>query len=427
MKSLMKKAWNENLPLIWLGCTLVGLLAVCLLTIGKDNISGLLFADGYDMGMDHFNSIMVTANRKPYTEYQITYPPLAAMFYYFFFLLLDKGLAARVMAGEITARDLRMHSSAWMPLIMLMLICIVSTVFIVQAGMKHNNRNKAAVIFAFLFSGGFMFALDRGNNIFLVFVLLLFYDSENKVLSELAVISLALATGLKLYPIIFGVLLIKKHKIWQGFRALGYIVLLVFLPFFFFEGWDAVGAFLSRYSMVSNPVHPGALNFVSVLDGMERVFKFQLPRFISTAFTVLFILCGVVFSITAKKGYKTLLYAALAVIGFAGVSPYYTVVLTFLPLLFLFEQHEGKWDTFYIVTLLFLNIPCATPIIENIEKYGVSLVELWHGILVLVLMIAVLTDGLLDFIRYIKAGEWKYLLKTEKQMQALTGNKESSS
>ena len=64
------------------------------------------------------------------------------------------------------------------------------------------------------------------------------YNSENTVIRNLALLSLAIATGLKLYPVFFGLLLLnKKHKE-DAVKAIVYDVAL-FYPSICRYGWDS--------------------------------------------------------------------------------------------------------------------------------------------------------------------------------------------
>ena len=79
--ALWKKIF-ENYAYLWL-FAMATALVVCflcgLIADPEHPAQGLFFIDHHDVGMDHFNSVFVTAERTPYTRHHITYPPLAAM------------------------------------------------------------------------------------------------------------------------------------------------------------------------------------------------------------------------------------------------------------------------------------------------------------------------------------------------------------
>ena len=80
--------------------------------------------------------------------------------------------------------------------------------------------------------------------VYLVLVLLIAFllmrDSEKKVNREIALICLACAAGLKIYPALFGVLYIKEKRFKEAVRAIIYGVLIFFLPYIFFGGIDGL-------------------------------------------------------------------------------------------------------------------------------------------------------------------------------------------
>ena len=97
----------------------------------------------------------------------------------------------------------------------LFLIFLLITLFI-MAKMIHARTGSYLLTFCLVFSAGTLAAIERGNVILLAFILTFYfvehYKDENRLTSELALLSLAAAFGFKLYPCIFGLLLIKDRK-----------------------------------------------------------------------------------------------------------------------------------------------------------------------------------------------------------------------
>lgn len=415
---------------VWLAAMLIAVFFCAAASFSSDAempLRGILFFDHSDAGMDHFNSLLATAERRPYTVHHITYPPLAAMLYYLFFSLLDKRFVAQVIAGNasFSARDLRHYSFAVIPYILFTLLSLLLIALTIRHALKLSDKEKTATILGVVLSCGVISALDRGNNILFILGLLmfytLFYDSENKVMAELALLALAVATGLKLYPVVFGVLLVRKHKYWQGFRAVGYILLALFLPFFFFEGWEAIRLWMENFLLAKvRYVHPGALNLDSILRSFGLVLETELPDILRTLFMALYVFVGLLGAIVYKEGYKSVAFCSFAIIGFAGVSPKYTLALTCLPLVVLLAHGVKKWlDWVYFALLTLLNLPLVFTTSESLEKLGLCGMDLFEGGLVLLIMMILLAEGAVQLVSYIKTGQWKTLLKTERQLAAL--------
>ena len=70
---------------------------------------------------------------------------------------------------------------------------------------------------------------------------LVFYKHDRKILREVALISLAGAIALKIYPVVCLVLLIADRKIQEFFRECIYIFVFLILPFFYFLAPTASG------------------------------------------------------------------------------------------------------------------------------------------------------------------------------------------
>ncbi len=418
----------RNFVYVFLICMILAM-AFCFFSMqGADTenpAEGLFFADQRDVAMDHFNSMLATADRKPYTEHNITYPPLAAMLYYFFFSCLNPNLseALREQGPGTSVHHLREYASALVPYMLYVILCVAWIVGLIYKNFRGSDSKKTAATLGILLSSGFLSILDRGNNVLLVTLLLLYYvfyfDHPSKLRSETALIALALATGIKLYPIIFGVLLIRRHKLVQGFRTLGYIFLALFLPFFFFEGFEAIHCWITRLFPEGGvvPIHPGALNFVSAVWNIETAFGIDIPDPLISLFQPLFIVGGTLFAITYRKDYKALIFGVFAILGFAGVTFRYFLFLSVLPFMFLFAECREWRDRIYAILLLLLNLPLAFRTPKMLEGTGFFLPDLWCSFLVLIMLVYLMVDGVIDCVYYLKTGQWKNLLKTERQLQ----------
>jgi len=420
----------ENYAYVWLFAMAAGLFCCFMAGVLSDPehpAEGLLFLDFHDASMDHFNSVFVTAERNPYTQFFISYPPLAAMIYYFFFLCMDKNSAAEFLAQypNVSSFELRDNSSQMVAYMLYVVLCAVAIAVMIQRNLKASQNHKTAVTIGAFLSVGFLSILDRGNNVLLVAVLLLFYvfyyNSESKLMSELALIALAVATGIKLYPVVFGVLLVRRHKIAQGFRAVGYILLAFFLPFFFFEGVEAIGLWVERLFPKGGvvPIHPGALNFVSAINNLEVAFKIDIPDVLVSLFPLLFIGYGLLCAIAFRKDYKAMIFCIFAIVGFAGVTFKYFLFLSIIPLCFLATRCDSVRDRIWGVLLILVNLPMSMPTPEWLWGTKFYLPELICSTLVLVIMVALLVDGTIDFVGYIKHQRWRYLLRTEKKLAGM--------
>ncbi|MBQ9871122.1 MAG: DUF2029 domain-containing protein [Eubacterium sp.] len=225
--------------------TLVSVVFALLISNGK-LFQVFFFLDPDDTGMDFFNSMIEVGTRRPYDQYHVLYPPLANLFFYILSLFIPDALKAGwpathdAVKGIVgTREDLRLTQSA----LMIFLLFLILTLFAI-AVMIHSCTHSYLLTFCLTFSAGTMSAIERGNVILLAFVLTFYfvkhYNDENKLKSELALIAVAAAFGFKLYPCIFGLLLLKDRKFAAAGRCILYAVLFTVLPTFVFEGPSSI-------------------------------------------------------------------------------------------------------------------------------------------------------------------------------------------
>ncbi|MCD7716295.1 MAG: DUF2029 domain-containing protein [Lachnospiraceae bacterium] len=259
LKKAGKKEKKNNPAQIF--CILMCVSLICLVflflfTNGK-TMDHFFFWDTADSGMDFFNSIRYIWGRWPYKLYSTLYPPLANLFFLLMYAFVPReitdtwGQDASIRRTEL---DLRTYQCGFM---LYMIVVIVSLAILVALAYKYMNEKNikyaGAVSMLFCFSYGSLYAVERGNIILLTAGLslffIVFYRSENRILKELALISLAIAAGFKLYPAFLGVLLLKEGDKKVIFRTILYGILGVVMPCFAFrEGLEAIPLWLEVLS-----------------------------------------------------------------------------------------------------------------------------------------------------------------------------------
>ncbi len=200
------------------------------------------FPDPDDTGMDFFNSLIDVHTREPYGKYEVIYPPFANLFFYVLTLFIPDSVKAgwpanhEAVKGIVgTREDLRLTQSA----MLLFLFFLILTLFGI-AVMIHRETKSYPLTLCLVLSAGMLIGLERGNVVLLAFLLTFFfvkhYNDENRITSELALLALAAAFGFKLFPCVFGILLLKDRKFAAAGRAVLYAVLFTVLPTFLFGG-----------------------------------------------------------------------------------------------------------------------------------------------------------------------------------------------
>ena len=168
------------------------------------------------------------------------YPPLAYVFFYI--LAYASNDTSETFTYPLSGYLSYYYQPLWTMLFvlaLLILIILIYTVCISNLSQKYAYPDKAMTGIALCLSYPMLWLIERGNILIIailtVSVFMFYYDSCCKWKKEIALISLAIATGIKLSPAIFSLMLVLK-KDWRAFlRLILYIILLLIGPFFFFK------------------------------------------------------------------------------------------------------------------------------------------------------------------------------------------------
>ena len=210
-----------------------------------DFLSYFLYHDTLDAGMDFFHSIEYVRGRQPYAVFDTLYPPLANLFFYALFLLVPASVsdnwtydfeASVAMRG--TETDLRTTQSCFLLYVFFVVLAVLLLAVLLRDVMQNAQWARASTFFA-LFSFGVLNAVDRGNIILLAAGLSLFFvmyhRSKRAWVRELALVALAVAAGLKIYPAFLGVMLLRNRDFKAAIRTVFYGIAALVLPVFAFQ------------------------------------------------------------------------------------------------------------------------------------------------------------------------------------------------
>lgn len=357
-------------------------LLACFFISKGDLISQYFFYDMRDTGMDFFHSIEYVRGRTPYGVFNTLYPPLANLFFYFIYWLVPREVSVNWTYDfyqSINFRgsymDLRTYQA---PLLLFVLFVLLVALFLIKMVRKYladySGRMAELAAFCLLFSYGMMHGLERGNILILTVPLIMFfvyyYNSENAALSELAVLSLAIAAGLKIYPAFFGALLIRDKKYSQAARAVIYGVLSVILPVLFFrEGLGGLKIWLNvmfDFGSANPSPHTGT-GFASFLHRLafyaNQFFGLKLATgwFAAAGFLVaLALLAAVLF---LKKKWQCILVITVAIIMFQSQGQYIYSLLCIPLCAFLSEEKtftKQNGAPFALMVLMLVHLPIFT-------------------------------------------------------------------
>lgn len=333
-------------------------LVVCIIMGVLSNgvtVSNLLFNKD-DVFMDFFNSV-VDCSGDAYGESGVIYPPLVVLFYKFcsMFFNIDS-----IKASEVRETSLGM--------IIFVCFTIVSYILFAKLIYKYKNgsfANKSLFAFFTLFSFPMIYLIERGNIIVLVLPLLLYfvneYDSDVKYKRHLAYICLAISVAIKIYPVFFGLLLLKKKKNFKNILlCIFYGAVFFFVPFIFVGGFSQLGVLIHNILYTSSMFGSKGFGFKVSISNTFSLFGhvFNHVRLFETAgtvFLIITVLAGLFLILFNKWNEDWKIYAviSLIIILVPGFSYIYSVAYMIIPLLFFLNKKEIKWID-YIYSLLFI-------------------------------------------------------------------------
>lgn len=373
----------------------------------------LFFKDYIDTGMDFFHSIEYTRGRAPYQLFQTLYPPLANLIFYilFRFVPLEQAINwSHTFEGGVvyraTAVDLRVHQSTLMLFILYLITVTVLTIVVIQ---KYFNNTELATTIGVLciMSQGFIYGIERGNIILIAVLCSAFFvfykDSENKIISELALIALAIAAGLKLYPALLGILLLLDKDFKRAIRAVIYGIIAFVAPcFIFIEGLDCIRIFLNvlfKFTKTEE-IKTIGFSFDKICNSLTilfcELFHVELPeQFMLSVYPKLNIVASVILLVCTffvKKYWKKVLCLCMGIIFFQDQG-IYIIVFIMIPLLMMIKEEKiiSRDNVVYfalmIATQLWLPIVDVKDAIISVQCFRIQ-------IPLLILFIVIIVDAI---------------------------------
>lgn len=360
-------------------------------------LDGILktFTDFFDCIISGFNPYL--GNNGTNTT---IYPPFVSLF----FAICGFFVPSEELTSSITASQSQMGRIIYLYFIILVVFLYNCTI---QKYKQGNRREKIILFCLLIFSYPFLHAIERGNIVLvcpiLMTIFLYNYESTSFKDRQIAFIALSMAVGIKIYPIILGILLIKKSKFQDLLSCLSWGIIINILPSVFFKtGLASIAymvinatAYVNKQSIIG-----GKIDFAHLYMLIQDIFKFQndTPYHIVRIFIICATLLIVFYSNwDSWKKYTLLL---LDIILLTSFSPFY-YILYLLPALMSFLDTKDKTSTTSIVygslfagTFMTFAFPVKYPL-----RYISSDPSIWSmtfiiGIVILIFEAILLGDGI---------------------------------
>lgn len=270
------------------------------------------------------------------------FPPLIYLFYHILF---------NIMPAPTT--DVIDYNAYFNVCSIYLIIGFLLFAFVCKRFLKKKN-DLFSLIFIVLvsLSSSFSFGIVQCANIsFLVLILLLiavdFRESDNKVKQEIALLCIAVAAAIKVYPAVFGLLYIIEKKRSQTIRLIIYGVLFFFVPFAFTGGFEGLCQFLINLGSVQaswGELSPNGIYNNLLLLGVSE----GAATCVNIAFGIIS-LCLLAF---VKDNWKRLFILSFLMVMCPLWSGAYTPAFFLIPFVYMLKNNESVkniYDFIYVV------------------------------------------------------------------------------
>ncbi len=370
-----------------------GMLLVGYLNQDHTITRALFWLDGNDSFMDFINPMSSVLNNNyaqegHYTNFGSTYPPIARALLW---------MVGKIIPSNMTGNVSQIKASYGVPIVFfVMALSLVALIFV----FRYLSKNKSMLLAIFAaFSAPMIYMVERGNVIIIALLgsalFVAGYRSKNPIIRHLSYMALAVATAIKIYPVVLGVLVLKEKKWKDTLVCVFYGFAFCILPFFFIGGIPEILLYVRNVttSFGKNAVNINnwLLNYTNVLSGWgDSLFgNADIGRTIAEytlyPITVLLAFCAFV----TKEHWKAVLAVCMIVVLYPGYSSYYCAAFFAIPLMcFLGSEHNRKIDYVYAGGFLLL----LAPLQFVCGALGVTQGEMWQfvggvGVIVAVILI----------------------------------------
>ena len=347
-----------------------------------DFLADTLNVVGYSSQRDAYENTMYTG------VWEKAYPPLTYMLMYLLSRLVDM--------NTYYDMDYFLYMYFEPKFLIIFMICLFICLIAMYEAIRHNktgsNTIKIFAAFAIILSAPILFTIERANTIlptlFFVIFYMFNYNSKNKILKELALISLAIATAFKITPAILGILLLYNRQWKDALRAVLYGLLIGLLPFLFLEGGFDNLFLMIRNIKLNNLVYTSdegctllacLVDFgVDSTDVLTAVMKY-----------LTYLICALlfVFAYIYKEKWMTMMAVCMILIILPSHSGYYSIIYV-IPALITFLNQETHRARDIIILFAFLLI------FQNVQGWMRDYLFNYH-LAIIIIVLFLLIEGVI--------------------------------
>ncbi len=375
IKSFLASQWNKLITnrSNRIKVMIIGIFEFCIAMIMIGFINGdrniilaFGFTDKADAFMDYFNPIFTMVgthlNADNYYDNTGAYPPVARTILWLCGKVIPQNVILR--GGGKVIREYSYGLISFFIVFFISLMLLASSIYKLGDG---NKSYRKIFTFFMLFSSPMIFLIDRGNTLIfsLIFTLvfLQWYDSPSRIRRDIAYICLGLAAAIKIYPAIFGILLLRQKNWKETIRCAIYGIVLFFGPFFLVGGWPTIIQYFnnltsaSEIKVATDDIYHNYNSAMRVL--FDQLFhQADLGTMIGSVTKIPVVILLLAGSFFSKEKWKALLCMTLIMIFVPENYNYYMLTFCIIPMTcFYFSLHSKRIDYIYAILLCSLLVP----------------------------------------------------------------------
>ena len=366
LKQLTRERLSPSALFLLLLC-MTELISLLLLFISPGTVfAEILFVNRADSLMDYFHPLL-TFSRAPindfYHQVSTFYPPLALLFYLIMYRLIPTDA---LPADDFVARESQI---TLIPYLLLTVLLSIAIVYILAALRKGTNLERKLFSVSALLAAPMLYQFDRGNIIILsfFFALLFFHwkDSDSPVKRELALIFLAIAAGLKIYPMLFGVLLLLEKRWRDALRCIIYGLLAFWLPALIFGGVNPMDLLRNLADMSVGTQSEGfgyKANFSNTFALLFSAFRIPYAPALPSVLTYVLGLLTLGSAFLQQSNWKRVCAFSVLIVALPGFSYVYVLIFLLIPAVLFLNESDGQPRCTLNYVYAFLLAACFMPL-----------------------------------------------------------------
>ena len=361
----MRKRLTEPINLFLLISFFGTILFILTMIIGKGyGAEWIVMENNFDNSFtDHFRHIAFASDMEHFyfNTNDATFPPFAYLLYYCLYRINPRSF------GVYDWKICRDYTYNIMVFIALLLLVILAYRYICDKVLDDRSCEiRTLFVIATVFSAPVLVgAIERGNISFLTAVLIIFAlylkDSENRFLKELALILIAVSSGIKLYPAVIGFIYLRERRFKEAVRLVIYGLLVFFVPFIFCGGIPGLIQYLKILLFFEGQGYRSWTNIRNYLLSVSDLFGlYDRSAYFVKYFRIaenLFLIFSIASVFRTDIKWKQILYLSGVMALYVPFSYRYTAVYMLIPLVFFLRDKDnavkGSALSGYVYPLLF--------------------------------------------------------------------------